>query len=345
MSLTNKALLLAAALAYLPAAYAENRDSPYLQGHSINSRHGVGSAYNAPARYDVTGDCDFTISGKYIFWQARQGGNDIAIPYNCTTGDGVLYLKGKYKPGFKVALGVDACHDDWKLDAEYTWFCMHKSRSVTSTPLTGSWSPSWLYNDTGFFTTAYGKWSLKMHVGDLMLSRPAYIGTALTFNTQVGGRFFLINQKYRASYLYSNTYDSISKSTSWAVGPRAVLNTNWIFGEGFSSYANLGGTLAYQQLKGSFESSHSNRETIDSYNKNKVGYITPVFEMGVGLAWGSYFDDNGCHFNIFAGYDFNYFWNQNIMRHIRDQQLGSAQDGSFGNLMLHGLTCGFNFEF
>ena len=141
-------------------------------------------------------------------------------------------------------------------------------------------------------------------------------------------------------------YQNRLKSRSWLVGPRAGLNTNWLFGEGFRAYGDMAASLVYQYYKSiTMQRTDTTDTSLLGYNyANKIGYVTPVFELGLGLGWGTYFDCNNWHFDLILGYDFQYYWNQNMMRDLRDK-VDTTCGFSPGDLMLHGLTITARFDF
>ena len=77
-------------------------------------------------------------------------------------------------------------------------------------------------------------------------------------------------------------------------------------------------------------------------NEDK-GYFNPNFEIGLGFGWGSYFYEDSWHIDIAASYEFHIFWNQNMMRKIKDTS--ALEDPHVGNLILHGLTVALTLDF
>lgn len=71
--------------------------------------------------------------------------------------------------------------------------------------------------------------------------------------------------------------------------------------------------------------------------------VRPMANLGLGLGWGRYLKCGRYHFDLAADYDFNVFWDQNMMRTVAD-------DFTFGipstnDLFLHGLTLTARFDF
>jgi len=60
-------------------------------------------------------------------------------------------------------------------------------------------------------------------------------------------------------------------------------------------------------------------------------------DLSMGLGWGSYFKCRRIFWDLSATYDFNIFWEQNMMRSLADLT-NTGSDGAASNLYLHGLT-------
>ena len=154
---------------------------------------------------------------------------------------------------------------------------------------------------------------------------------------------YRLHQKLNTTYTeVSHTYTTSAKANSWAVGPRIALGTNWLLGSGFRIYGDTAASLVYQHIKADY--SDYQDDTIDHYVTYRNGQITPNFDLGAGFGWGTYFADNGWHFDMILGYEFQYFWNQNWMRWLKDNE-ALFIDGDAGDLMFQGLTVGIRFDF
>jgi hypothetical protein len=332
------------------------------------------SAYNEPANYDL-GNCpwDFWFDASFTYWQAQQEGLDLAI--NTVANDSAVPLipidgnfvmqDNSYKPGFKIGFGMDLGHDDWSTFAEYTWF-----RSTTTTSATAPADPRagtpvlslqpWLLSTTTGGVVNAGalssKWRLNMDLVDLGLTRPFYQGTHLIMSPFGGLRGQFIRQKLTltATDLFQSSEalasaTSTNKSHSWAVGPRAGCSAKWHLGWGFRFEGDAAASLLYTRYtKASFNHTNvlaANASLPDNAAEFKdYNCLRAVNEMNVGLGWGSYLDCRNYHLDLLVTYDFQVFWNQNMLRQLTDVTVLRTSH-SASNLYLQGLTVKAQFDF
>ena len=331
-------------------------------------------AYNAPARVDIACGWDCWISGSFLYWQPRQKGLDVGYHTYPSVINGVnvthsdpVNMDFDYHPAFKVGLGCSTDRDDWTFFVEYTRFYSSDSHSKDVASVfsdTNNLLSPWVYSDLyyrlllGYGEISYikGDWKLHTNILDLEIGRPFYLGKKLVFAPFFGARGGWIDQKYKFTGTLRSTQtetDTLTiyasnKSDSWLIGPRAGLDTKWLLGCGFRMFADMAAALFYQHFKTNVKQ-YIPRQTnvttaLERRYKNKIGYLTPNIEIGVGFGYGTYFADSTWHFDLTAGYEFHYFWNQNMMRHLNDGAV-YLTDGDAGDLMLHGLTITAKFDF
>jgi len=334
----------------------------YDQGHAVDENEMM-SAYNSPARIDVTGAWDFFLSGSFIFWQPKMqelqiGLREAAAPgsQSLVNGDVVDYSY-KFKPGFKVALGMNFDHDNWDLMAEYTWLYANNSKTVTPLLASRGIYPLWRSHQTNSQHTtvnrANGQWDLHMHLFDLELARCFYVGTKLTFRPHFGLRGSIMDSKVKASYGDSESGSTATTTVdqdTWSVGLRAGLDASYMLGAGFRIAGAAAFSLAYQDFNVKLkEENYYNPSTLWAYYKHDYGFITPNPELRLGLGYGTYFADNAWHFDLEATYDFQVFFNQNMMRNLFEKTANvpnnTQNSGSSGDLFLQGLTVTLRFDF
>lgn len=327
----------------------------------------IPAAYNSPASYQLD-PCswDWWIAASFTYWRAVEEGLDLAVsaaldgfnvlnPENAT----ILYQDTSYKPGFKIGLGMSLGHDDWTGLLEYTWFRSTTS-SNSSPPAVSAGTPVWGFNSWLFgaennaASSVSSSWEVHMDLLDAELTRPYYQGTSLIVAPFGGLRAQWIRQNLSLSAAAIQTQTgfpplnatSNSKSSSWALGPRVGFQGEWHLGMGFRLEGDMAGSLLYTQYTnvtnsrtpttpGGFQGSFQ----IDDYNCLRAGN-----DMTVGLGWGTYLDCRNYHLDFLATYDFQVFWNQNMMRQLVDTSLLGA-GFSPGNLYLHGLTLRAQFDF
>lgn len=337
------------------------------------------AAYNEPANFDLD-PCawDFWFDASFTYWEALQDGMDLGIATTIVgtalpspqPSSSVLFVDNEYKPGFKIGLGMDLGHDDWSTFAEYAWFRSTTSTGTKAAPASALggraiWVLSgWVRPTTDttptttppLATSISANWTVNMDLLDVGASRPYYQGTHLIFAPFGGVRGQWIRQKLNTSQVSTAqsatgaTIDSTSStsSKSWAVGPRAGLNGKWHLGWGVRFEGDVGGSVLFTQytsVKNTVSPIVANGPTtggqFNDYNCLRAGT-----EMNLGLGWGSYFDCRNYHLDLLATYDFQVFWNQNMMRQLVDSiNITVPSSGSINNLYVQGLTLKAQFDF
>lgn len=223
----------AASVLAVTTAFAETNDvSPPIpatsrRGHEM-SKDLMMPIYNAPARIDVRSSWDLYVTGRFLYWQAREENLEIGfISHNDpeglingpTTPFGNSFVNNikvvdqqfTFRPGFKIGLGMNLDNDNWDAFMEYTWF--HSNTTGRVNPLarnTATVVPpngEYLYPAQGapaamesllffpfFFQSATQSWHLKMDFFDVSLARNYYSGTKLTLRPYFGARGAWIRQ-------------------------------------------------------------------------------------------------------------------------------------------------------
>ena len=339
----------------------------YEQGHELVCTN-LPAAYNAPARIEVKSSWDMYFSGAFTYWQAIQDNMELGLVGNAPAdtsfvNGNVVNMDFGYKPGFKVGFGMDFDHDKWEFAADYTWFRGTSTTSTSESSGSGYYVlPMWGSPDiidllpSGTFTSGSESWKLSMDLVDAELARSCYEGKYLSFRPFFGARGAWIRQNISVSYLDSslNSYDINGHTNSWAVGPRAGLDTNWMIGQGFRLYGNSAGDILYTRytsLRENDSQSTSAGVLLESFvtTQKNLGCLRTHLELEMGIGWGSYFDNNNWHVDLSAGYNFQVFFDQNAFRRFYQSGTGTTVDAlSFlpnGNLYLQGLTATLNVDF
>jgi hypothetical protein len=336
------------------------------QGHALNSSE-VMSAYNYPARIDTHHGWTPFIAASFIYWQASEGGLDLGHVFKLLKPQeqyDVINMNFKYKCGFKVAIGTDINHDDWTINAKYTW--LHLSEPVYQEYL----SPVFIAQGWNFYSitthSAYAVWRLRYDMIDLEMTRSYYLGTCLVLKPFISLRGGLIKQYYDGKYKIStiladySLFDNTQKS--WLVGPRIGVDGDWIIIDYCRVITNFAASLCYQNFKNTFCSSyliwngHEDVRTIGSIIKNKNYQLTPNVEAVLGLGIGDYFGrTNNWHLDLSLLYEVHYFFNQNYMRTLNEKSIQDSLAYQHSNryspaykaddLMMHGLTITFRCDF
>jgi hypothetical protein len=316
-----------------------------------------------PCSWDVWVDASFT------YWTAYEEGLTLGIsnatvtsvPVSTPLSRVALFQETKWEPGFKLGMGIDLGHDDWSAFAEYTWF---RSRTTVSAGApngpVGSTSPTWVLNNFSLENTINSSevrqlssvWRLRMDLLDVGVSRPYYQGKRLIISPFGAVRAEWIRQNLRIHPTPVITTDRNpdavfhNRSQSWALGPRGGLQGKWLLGWGLRVEGDMGASLLftrYIKVK-SFADPilHGDRPYAVGYtNYNTLRFDT---DMNIGMGWGRYFDCRNYHLDLLLSYDFQIFWNQNMMRMLVDEFEGVISAPAH-NLYLQGITLKAQFDF
>jgi hypothetical protein len=334
------------------------------------------AAYDAPARIDTRCSWDMWIDASFIYWQPTQDNMEVAFQQTgsivvgntlAAVGPVGSYVQQDFgfKPGFKVGLGwAFDYHDNWDMAAEYTWLHTTQNQSgltPSSNPAGTGFARTWgipqatLDAATQLYNSFGSTWKMNLDVVDFNMGRWYYVGTDLTFRTFVGLRAAWIGQNHTVNYVNdgaiaaTGSYVGTNRVTdylhSWGVGPQIGLSTKWMLGEGFRIYGNAEADILYTDY-----TRITHKETAGpaiwaaNTSNNHYGAIRPHMDLELGVAWGSYFDNNNWYFDLAAGYDFQVFFNQNMFSH-GVSSLQVANKVNAGNLYLQGLTIATRVDF
>ena len=292
------------------------------------------AAYIAPAETEVAKGCNCFVTGNFLYWHASEDGLDLGSIQTDNYSNPIDMQFG-YKPGFKIGLGINKIKDHWSMYAEFMRYYAKETQELTNEE--NSIYSAWNTEDEAL-SYIKGEWKLKTNLITWQMGRACYFGKKLTVNPHFGLKGGLLDQ----TFTLQTTVPVNNTSDSWLVGPRIGANTKWLLGAGFSFSANAAGSLLYQDFN-----IHNKRTEVDNIFKEqrKFHQITPLFECLLGMGWGRYLTDNSWHFNLFTGYEFQYFLNQNQMRKLIDGQKTGKISTSAGDLMLHGLTVTVRLDF
>ncbi|MDP1608308.1 MAG: Lpg1974 family pore-forming outer membrane protein [Chlamydiales bacterium] len=341
-------------------------------------------AYNAPARIDVRGSWDLIVGASFIYWEAMQDDMDFAasvVSNNVTsfsltpgakTTAKVIGHDFSYEPGFKILAGMNFDHDHWEGFAEYTWFSSKTNTSASKeTVSSGEYStiqptkgnPGIVGNDG--FNSATQQWNLSYQALNTVLARTYYVGKNLTFRSMFGPRFAWFSQTKELAFLGSTgastgtnpsnlvnaNFDEKANFSSWGAGLVAGLDTNWIIGEGFRLIGNGSFDILYTRVQTSNDketyalNTAPASPTIFAFQTNRPDFLMPHANLEFGFGWGSYFDCNNWHIDLFATYCFQTFWGANLFHESYDNVQPANGRLSDANLYMHGLTTGLRLDF
>ena len=332
------------------------------------------AAYTAPARTNVCGYYDVYLSGAFLYWEAAEDGLELAFTVaanpdgtdnfellNSIT-DSLIGFDFKYKPGFRIDLGYNFNYDDWTLNLKYTRFHFSET-STANKPSNRTLRAKWL-ELAGAYTIANlislkSNWKMNFNIFDLDLSRTFYEGKQLACSTLFG---FLpgfglkggwIDQKYSQTGYFRALEPpllSYNSSDSWFIGPRGGLDGKWHLGQGVSILGNAAASVFMQRFY-DIITRHTRAQNPSLLLRNdkskKELLVNASFEYQLGLHYGTYFNRNKCHFDIYAAYETQIYLSQNEMRSQFDS-ISTSTDRGFSpasNLGMQGLTLSARFDF
>jgi hypothetical protein len=347
--------------------FADDGNKIYDQGHAAKKEQ-MNAGYNNTARIDVRGAFDLFVVGKFIWWQPREEGLELAwdlrttppTPAEVESYGRPFKMEFDFHPGFKAGLGIHFGADDWTLYCEYTrlYTTDRKKRGIVEEDLLELFiQPFWSVNGLEGRDLFYvnGSWKLHYHMLDGILARPYYTGVKLTLKPFMGVRSGWITQHYNIHHkiFYSGTEletKVFTKSSSFLIGPRIGMDSNWLLGGGFKFLGNVAFSIFYQYFKTRYrETGFDPADVIQDFlidKRDREKYFNPSLEISLGGGWGSYYGTDSWHVDITAFYDVAVFWNQNMIRRLKDMASDSiSYDPNIGNLILHGATVSLRLDF
>lgn len=316
---------------------------------------------NAGPRVQDGADVFFT--ADFIYWSVREEGLNFANTGYAAGGTAVSTLsRGStyapsftWRPGFKVGMGLQMAHDGWDVTAEYTWLNNGtRSKSVTNpTTATYDLTPTFIIDPINTYVavdTASGSWKSNFNTADLDLGRQYFISHYLILRPFAGLKASWQKQNYNVTYGTTTgsttTYErSASTERFFGIGLHTGMDAAFQFDQNWSMY----GDFAISALASHFNLS----QTATTYNvtgttttasnylgKYKAIYntITPVLELGMGLRWDYWFNDDSYHVGLSLGWEQQLWWNMNRFATI-------MEPGYAGNLSMQGVTFKFRFDF
>ena len=312
----------------------------------------------------VADGADMFVTVDFIYWTAHEDGlrfaytdgvnNTLSASPTSTTGKSA-FPDFKFRPGFKVGLGVDFEHDGWDLFLEYTWFRSNTNkRSITAASGTTLGSEQVFLASTAVvpatFTSASGKWQLEhFNVVDLELGRNFYISRYLMLRPFAGMKATWQKQKFDNSYSGTTTAGALSATIAdnqeqkpWGIGMRIGMDNSWHFTKSFSMLSNIAFSGMWEQFKNTryaTESLSNGTSAILHNLKSNFHAIRSVIEWSLGLRWETWFCDDSYHFSIEGAWEMQWWENQNAF------DASAVNFIKSGDLGLQGFTLHLRFDF
>jgi hypothetical protein len=337
----------------------------YLSGEKVRTDQ-IPGLYNQSGAYACADPWDVSFTADYIYWKWQQDALQIGtyITANSTILEGFsgnfsnVFQNPGYTSGFQAGMGVNLKGmDDWQLYSEYTWYHNTNNQSFTGTSSNPIVLVYAAYRadqsrvaEADVVGTLNTQAKLSFQALDFLVQRPFYFGKKLTANFAAGLRTQWITQRRKMNSpsltnnedgLETTNFASSSKLTSWSLGPKAALDSNWLLGCGFKIMSNIAQSVLYTSYNTKANESGT-LESVETYSGSEKGLhnygtLRPVTETFLGLGWGSYFCGNRAHIDLSIGYDFDVYWDYNMLYATTSQTIG--------NMYLHGANVQLRFDF
>lgn len=273
---------------------------------------------------------DFYMTADALFWRAENHGFSYAFNRTDTfsfSGE-IIRPDPKWRPGFRVALGLNTDYDHWDLLLNWTWYLNHSSETHARVGLTAGTSlgfyPLFPIDDggTASYKTVQASWDLTYDTLDFEMGRVFDATKTLSMRPAWGVRGVLLNQEFKdhfsgllnVSDLNAMELRSRGKNNYWGLGPRVGSKAEWRLAYGVSILGNLSGSLLYGQSQ--VETRVDTLQTIGAAFGKYQDYtesfyqLVPTLQMMLGVQWGFRFHAEKRYFGFNVSWETNYWWNQ-----------------------------------
>lgn len=319
--------------------------------------------YIAPAEVEVLNGCNCFLTGSFLYWSVIEKGLNLGYTYKYEASDIItvnkkpIKMDSGYHPGFKVGFGVNKLPDNWGFLLDYTrLFVKEKAnKTITSPTINDYIDSSWdTFSTSDKCSYVEARWKIKMDMLSIQMGRECYFGKKLQITPNFGLKGGWIDQKYNSditSFLSTDTTTAQmdNRSKSWLVGPRAGIQSKWQLFKALKIMVNVAGSFLYQDFNTEINQKIPAQTTVTTetrmLEKRKQSQVTPNFEGLLGLSLDKYFSKNSWHFDFSAGYEFQYYFDQNQIRQLFESTKTSNEATNAGDLMFHGLTISARLDF
>lgn len=351
------------------SAFADEEIAAVKQS-SMNKNNGMQSQNQEMMVNTLTSAAPKSEYGWYLFadalyWHADVGNADWGFLNTDISAEDAISgnnyaLEFKWDWGFRVGIGMNMDHDQWDSNFYYTWFYAKNSQAmggpdntlgVVFMPLLPS------------INSAQQSWTIHYSMFDWELGRPYYVSKNLALRPHVGIKGGWINQTRDIHFTNIDGSAPLFGAGSgkftndfWGVGASAGVNSLWVLGcagvnkdHRFSLFGDVAGALMYGHFDNSYSAQFANDEEsfrlgIHGLNRNQA---VSMLQGMMGLSWDTPFNRNRSHFTFRAGYEFQYWFNQNqFIAQTRGADQSALNYSRYdSDLKLQGLTVDFRFDF
>lgn len=263
-----------------------------------------------------------------------------------------------------MGFGYDSHFDNWQVGVEWTRLHQAHAENFHSGADDGKVFilAAYPYNSVG--DKIHGKWRLDMDLLDFSLLRSFYVGKRIIFQPFLGIRAAWFKQRltidmestpgtpWAQNTLLAPSLDAKVQSKNWGLGVRAGMDSQYLMGAGFridgkASFSLLFTRFTHLKYFGgatTITTSGITHPVLATDVDMDLDVVRPQAELGLGFGWGSYFCNRRCHFDLDLTYDFNMFWDQNMLRSLPDSLV--LQSGIVPtDLFYHGPTFSVRLDF
>lgn len=307
----------------------------------------------------------------WLYWKANETGLGYALNQEMfdVTNENIMGYgevanpKFDWESGFRVGLGYNIPHDQWDLTSVWTWYDGKGSDSQESnddsepTILPVFIHPN-IYNDQSIAACKDASYDVIIHLNvlDLDLGKQFKVAKWFSLKPHFGIRSAWVHQVHDVSYddLYDKSGDQVLDNYSthitnnfWGLGIRGGFGSDFGLRWGLS----LVGDFSVSLLYGLFETSYSERFTLDSETRTVIAEDNSfhagrvVTDIDLGLRWTKGFAKDRVRLLLQAGWEHHMFFSQNqIMRFVDGQSWGNFVQNQ-GDLYFQGWTASLRFFF
>lgn len=306
------------------------------------------------------------VYGDFLYWTAQMDGLDLALEqtpfFNNTNDASVVGLDFNWDPAFRVGLGYYFKCRDWDLSLDWTRFRTSASNIAvaggsTLFPFWGRVGTS----STRVLERISGHWDLHYDTLDLLFHPGYFRYQHFAIQPEFGVRGAWIDWDYTIDQSFFDSQDSSTltqhlpyENHYHGAGFLAAVNTKWFIGWGLQMYANALTSVIY----GEFELDQPSTVTLQNQSSpfktaSSQDYwrVRSNMHLAMGLAWEKLFANNAVRLNIYLGYEFLTWFNQNQLYRARTEIFGSNDTLEFtpyierDDLGINGLSAGMRLEF
>jgi hypothetical protein len=279
------------------------------------------------------------VTAEWLYWRTREEGIEFATSKR---------IQFDFQSGFRVGLGVHLPCDYWDIYVNYTHFNPSGSQSAH-----GSFYPLFLFRGSSVLqgpnvNESHAHWEIEFQNADVGIGRWFYVAKTLAFRPFFGLKGAWIDQdahiRYAGGFIpIGQTFHTYFKNDFKGAGPLIGIESSWLIGAGFSFFGDFGTALIAGHFNNKQKQHQLNGAEVIDLN-NAFNLVSPTVQIIAGLAWDRNFNRDQCHFGLSAGFESQYWWEQNQTEQFTDADL-PIYVREKGALAFYGLALRGRFDF